>query len=241
MATAFVPCPHCGTQIHPIASRCKYCRADVRPTQIAQAPVLPTGAPIQAVPLAAHRARALWPVGLGVVGVGVVAVGLWVKLGGSEAVADVLEPTMVEVQKPKPPEIVEILPPPPPPPPAAAPAPKPPSSADKFASLTGHWAGTGDQPDVGMKWSADLQLDKVGAVGTKVGTVKYGDTLDCSGELTRMADQGDFLVLHELITKDAGGTCVAEGTIKLSKSGNKLTAVWLYANGQQAATGKLTR
>jgi len=46
MDVRFVPCPVCGESIHPIAGRCKYCRADViaarRASVAVEPPALPT-------------------------------------------------------------------------------------------------------------------------------------------------------------------------------------------------------
>jgi hypothetical protein len=218
MATAFVACPHCGTQIHPIASRCKYCRADVTPA--------PVGAPVNAVPLAAHTSRARWVIGVGMIGAAALGIAVWYGTAHADVIDDVKVAKDVKVVEP--------------PAPTVAPS-KTPAPADKFAALAGSWRGTGDQPDWNIQWSVDLRLEKTGPVGSKVGTVTNGGTIECSGELIRMADEDNMLVLHERITKDVNATCVKEGTLKLTPGSDKLSTVWFYDDGRQAATGDLTR
>lgn len=163
-------------------------------------------------------------IAIGVVGVGALAAAAWWRSSG--------EPPLEQLPAPTP-ATVELAPIPPPPPP------KPPD--DPFATLVGRWKGTGDQPDVGMKWSVDLALDKLGPVGEPVGSVTFGGPLNCRGELSRGPDEGDLLVLHERVTENPDGTCVSQATIKIAKRGDDLDATWFYENGTQAATGRLSR
>jgi hypothetical protein len=214
MATTFVACPSCGTQIHPIASRCKYCRCEV-------ATVMPAS-PSQ--PEVAHAPRAAWmAVGLLVVGAATLVFAVRARYGTGEAEAAPVTPSMPlpKVEQP-----------------ALEPA-KPP--ATKWSALEGGWRGIGDQPDHGITWPVEIQFEKIAGVGSKVGTIKFGAPLGCSGELVREEDEDDTLVLHENITSDPDAKCVDEATIKLTKNGDKVDAVWIYTNGSQAASSTLTR
>jgi len=177
------------------------------------------------MPEVAHSHRGVWmAVALGLVGVATLGIALYSRFAAAE-------PAPIEVTLPEAKPVLRE--------PQLAPV-KPPGSG-KWSALEGAWHGIGDQPDLAITWSVDIQLEKIGAVGTKVGVIKFGSPLGCSGELERMADDDDTLVLHETMTSDPNDRCVAEATLRLKRDGDKVSAVWIYVDGRQAATGDLTR
>jgi hypothetical protein len=216
VATTFAICPSCGTHVHPIASRCKYCRTDLRAARSAPT-TIQTLSQVTLPPARPRRTRTI--VGLGLVAATALAFAVHARLAASADAEPAIQP-VADVATAKP-----------------APPPKP---DDRYAALAGRWRGSGHQPDVHMDWDVTLTIDGTGPVGTKIGTVDY-PTLGCSGEIVRRPDEGDLFVIHERILVDPERHCVPEGTLKFSLTGGSLESTWWYANGREAARGTLSR
>lgn len=204
----FIACPHCGTAIHPIASRCKYCRCDVRE---ARPPV--DEVPPVVVKRKSHRMFLL----LGFLAAcGGTSAILW-KYTGDRGVANAA------------------------PEPSLRPAPTPTKPAHPFAAVVGKWHGVGHQYEPVMDWDIVMTIEPGDTpTGKRIGTIEY-PSLGCSGELIRLPEEGNTLVVQEQITNNPEQRCVPTGTIRFTHDDDKLEWKWFFPNGNEGAKSRLSK